>query len=81
MLICSLVPPNERQYAIPGDVAAPFPLVAQWFGLELMSDEVFAWAGEDVSCALYLFLLPDPMAATCCIGLAITSWFVGRAQQ
>ena len=56
-LIINLVPSNELQLPIVGDVST-LPHFAQWIGLELLPDEKLAWSAEDIQCAFYIFRLP-----------------------
>ena len=56
-LIINLVPSNELQTMIQGDIET-LPHFSQWACLELMSSENFAWTSEDVKCAFYVFTLP-----------------------
>jgi len=57
-LIINLVPSNELQWPIGGDVDT-LPHFGQWSGLELLDDEVLVWNSEDIQCAFYVFQLPD----------------------
>ena len=57
-LIINLVPSNELQEIIKGDVDT-LPHFGQWLSLELLSDEILVWGSEDISCAFYVFALPD----------------------
>ena len=57
-LIINLVPSNEIQVDIVADVAT-LPHFAQWSGVELLDDETLIWASEDISCAFYIFQLPE----------------------
>ena len=57
-LIINLVPSNELQVPIAGDVAT-LPHFGQWHGLELLDNEVLVWDSEDIQCAFYVFSLPD----------------------
>ena len=56
-LIINLVPSNELQEMIPGDVHT-LPHFGQWSAVELLPQEVVQWTSEDAACALYVFSLP-----------------------
>ncbi len=57
-LLIFLVPSNDIQEVIEGDVATP-PHFGQWAGFELMDDEILLWSSVDVSCAFHIFSQPD----------------------
>ena len=51
-------PQDQLQEMIKGDVDT-LPHFAQWLSLALLPDEVMVWGSEDISCAFYVFALPD----------------------
>ena len=57
-LIINLVPSNELQDVMEGDVGT-LPHFCQWSGIELDMDEILICGSEDISCAFYVFALPD----------------------
>ena len=57
-LIISLVPSNELQRIILGEIKA-LPVFTQWMLLELLAHEVIAFSAEDMRAAFYLFGLPE----------------------
>ena len=57
-LIVNLIPSNEIQSAVPGDIET-LPHFGQWSGLELLGDEVVMWSSEDINCMFYVFSLCD----------------------
>ena len=60
-LIINLIPSNELQNPIEGDVGT-LPHFAQWVALELGPMEALVWGSEDISCAFYVFSLPKAWA-------------------
>ena len=64
-LIINLIPSNELQIPIEGDVRM-LPHFAQWSTFEVGDGEVMIWGSEDISCAFYVFQIPE----------AWSRWFV-----
>ena len=56
-LIVNLVPSNELQEPIEGDVRT-LPHLAQWNDVELLEHEILLGGAEDISCCFCVFKLP-----------------------
>jgi len=57
-LIINLIPSNDLQIPIEGDVRM-LPHFAQWTTFEVGEGEIMIWGSEDISCAFYVFQIPE----------------------
>ncbi len=79
-LIINLVPSNELQIPITGDVDT-LPHFGQWLGLELLRDELLVWSSEDISCAFYVFGLPNAWLPWFALGKPLPGTMVGHSDD
>ena len=56
-LVMNLIPSNQVQIAIEGDMAA-LPTDGQWRCIVLRDGEVLFWSSDDLRCCFYIFSLP-----------------------
>ena len=56
-LVMNMIPSNQVQVAIDGDMAA-LPTDGQWRCIVLRDGEVLFWSSDDLRCCFYIFSLP-----------------------
>ena len=77
-LIMNLIPSNELQRVICGDVAT-LPYIGSWGAAQICAHEVLLWSSEDIRCMFYIFRLPDVWKPYLAFGEALDGSHFGLA--
>lgn len=76
-LIMNLIPSNELQRTVPGDVDT-LPYLGQWGSAQLLAHQVLLWSSEDIKCMFYIFRLPDQWMPYLAFGEPLDGKYYGK---